>query len=646
MVAITGGVTVTATTGKLIYVSPAGSDKNTGSSPDSPLATCAMAVQKIEEIVGPSRLTPPGGIEVVFSKGRYPLTSSTACGTISVQGTEAAPLIFRAADDDATGAVVFDGSTPLETAALAPVTNVTVRALLNPAAVASVRALPLTTTVGWTGEGQMLQWGDRPLTPSVWPNTGLGYVKKIYDSGAVYCPGRTKGPPPVCNVCTGSQRSTSARPCGANFSLDTEPTGDWESELLAGPGFGGKQVMLDGYLGADWFHETHTIVRVVRDSTSNVTTVQLGDSSHYGICEALEGRGPNCSGSDEGSAPGRFRVHGLLSNVDSPGEYFYDAAARVIYLIPPTEQEGALGFWSGPELITLTNSTFATVRDFTVTGSTSTSGSIAVVGGENNTIGGCTIRSCRSGIQLSGGHRNVVVGNDIYDITGDHISTSSNPGDELAQSHARLIATNNLISNNHFTQVWLSSTTWGVHSGGVGDRFSNNLLHDAPGQLITPGGPLSLWDRNEVFNTGYAEGDGGMIYLHASLVKGYGMHLRENFLHHSLDVPGLIGRHAVQFDDHFGAVSNCSGNVLYKAAGIGLALSGAGNNVTNNLIMNTGMAIAVTDLDDMTVTLPAYDNGTLKRGDKMDYIWNVETDLGVAGSYDEIFTSALAKRFP
>ena len=124
------------------------------------------------------------------------------------------------------------------------------------------------------------------------------------------------------------------------------------------------------------------------------------------------------------------------------------------------------------------------------------------------------------------------------------------------------------------------------------------------------------------------------------------MHIRENFLHHSLDVPGLIGRHAVQFDDHFGAVSNCSGNVLYKAAGIGFASSGSGNNITNNLIMNTGMAIAVSDLEDMTKNLPAYDNGTLKRGDKMDYVWNAENDLGIAGAYSAIFKTALATRFP
>ena len=45
-----------------------------------------------------------------------------------------------------------------------------------------------------------------------------------------------------------------------------------------------------------------------------------------------------------------------------------------------------------------------------------------------------------------------------------------------------------------------------------------------------------------MFNTGYVEGDGGVMYVGASLTAGYGMQYRENFLHHSLEVPGLHGR--------------------------------------------------------------------------------------------------------
>ena len=475
-----------------IFVSPTGSDGNSGSIPTSPLASCAAAVRRIEGLLDSARTPPAGGIEVVFAAGTYPLTPATACGTVNVRGTRAAPLVFRAA----AGEVAFDGVAALDTAALAPVTNATVRSLLDPAAAASVRALPVPATSGWSDEGQTLQWGARPLTPSVWPNAGLGYVEEIFDAGAIYTPGRTKGPPPVCGICTGDQRSTREHPCGANFSLAVAPTGDWQRELQAGPGFGGKQVVLEGYLGADWFHEAHSIARVVREDGR--TTVQLGDSSHYGICESIRGRGPNCTGGDMGGAPGRFHVHGLLSNVDSAGEIFFDAAARILYLIPPDDTRGTLGFWAGPALITVANSTFVTVRDFTVTGSRSTAGTMAIVGGSNNTIGGCTVKSCSSGIFLSGGHRNTVVGNDIYDITGKHIETSSDPDEDLAHSYARLIPTDNLVSNNHLTQVWLATAAWGVHAGGVGDRFVNNLLHDAPGQLILPGGPLTLWDRNEV----------------------------------------------------------------------------------------------------------------------------------------------------
>ena len=89
-----------------------------------------------------------------------------------------------------------------------------------------------------------------------------------------------------------------------------------------------------------------------------------------------------------------------------------------------------------------------------------------------------------------------------------------------------------MISDNHFTQPHLRGT-WGVKLAS-GVRFSHNLLHDAPGQLVTPNGPLSMLDHNEIFNTGFMEGDGGVTYAGASLTAGYGMQYRENFIHHSL----------------------------------------------------------------------------------------------------------------
>lgn len=210
---------------------------------------------------------------------------------------------------------------------------------------------------------------------------------------------------------------------------------------------------------------------------------------------------------------------------------------------------------------------------------------------------------------MTGGERNRVISNDIYDITETHVRTDGDPDAGLAQSSrmGRMAPTNTLVANNHITQLYFGGRgKWGLSSTGMGDRWRGNLVHDAPGQMILPGGPLSMWDKNEVFNTGYAEGDGGVIYAGACLTKGYGMHIRDNFLHHSLDVPGLTGRGGIYLDDHFGGASNVSGNVLYKVAMYSLLVNGgAGNNVTRNLVMRGGQGISQRATDDMVTALPA-----------------------------------------
>ena len=138
----------------------------------------------------------------------------------------------------------------------------------------------------------------------------------------------------------------------------------------------------------------------------------------------------------------------------------------------------------------------------------------------------------------------------------------------------------NLISNNHFTQKSLvgRASYGGLHVRGMGDRLSHNLAHDALGQFVTPNGPLTMLDSNEIFNTGCArlpkhlacsaahhllvfqpsdsapfavppdaEGDGGVIYNGMDLSGGYGMQYLHNFIHHTLEIPGLHGRGGIYF---------------------------------------------------------------------------------------------------
>ena len=44
-----------------------------------------------------------------------------------------------------------------------------------------------------------------------------------------------------------------------------------------------------------------------------------------------------------------------------------------------------------------------------------------------------------------------------------------------------------------------------------------------------------------------AEGDGGVIYNGMDLSGGYGMQYLHNFIHHTLEIPGLHGRGGIYF---------------------------------------------------------------------------------------------------
>ena len=548
-----------------LHVHPEGDDDASGTAADTPLRTCAAAIARLKAA------DPPAGGSVHFASGLYELNGTTSCGNVTLHGTAAAPLTLAG---DPAGGTRFDGAQLLDATLLAPVRNATILALINPRAKGKVLVMPL------TAKPKTLEWDGTPLTESIWPNpdegSGLGYVQKVYDKGAAWAPDSHKPgvPKPV---------GTRANPVGANFSLSEQPTGDWQAEMNAGPGFG-SAVMIKGYFSADWFNEAHQVARV--EQSVNATTIKIVDSSWYGFLEAIEGgyeAGGAC-GKGPCGPPGRFTLTGLLSNVDMPGEWWYDDAAAMLYVYPPARETAAtsrsshvweaadlaavrFGQWSSGGWLTLQNSSYVTVRDITISG-TGSGTMVQINGGHHNTVGGCTLKnSAATAVGYSGGHANRIVGNDIYDVAQHLSAAAGNAGDNLSN----LRPSNNQISNNHFTQVYFApNSVWNVNVAGTGVRFSHNLIHDTPRDSFSPGGwgtPMQMIDHNEFMNTGYTAGDGGVMYVDASQVEGYGMHVRENFIHHSLDIPQLKGRNGFLFDDHFGGLSNCSGNVMYKAAG-------------------------------------------------------------------------------
>lgn len=166
------------------FVDPQGSDSNAGTSKLAAFASCNGALSAIAATIqaDPAHL-PVGGWDVVVSSvhGRYKYNASTACcftascHNVTFSGTAASPIVIRG---DGKGLPVLDGSLKLNASALELVTNKTVLTIINPAARGKVKVMPLPG-----GKPGVLQWGAVPLTPSVWPNRGLGYVRRVYDEG-------------------------------------------------------------------------------------------------------------------------------------------------------------------------------------------------------------------------------------------------------------------------------------------------------------------------------------------------------------------------------------------------------------------------------------------------------------------------------
>jgi len=85
---------------------------------------------------------------------------------------------------------------------------------------------------------------------------------------------------------------------------------------------------------------------------------------------------------------------------------------------------------------------------------------------------------------------------------------------------------------------------------------------------------------------------------------------------------------------------------MYKAAGRSFLVNGgAANNITGNLIVNGGVGVYNQRADNTVAPLPGYDNGTLHRGEKGDYVRNTESGLGCQ-YYACLFNTSLAKRWP
>jgi len=313
--------------------------------------------------------------EVVLRAGRYERTAPLALGP------EDSGTVWRA-----SGRAVLSGGQALPLERCGAVTDPAVLARLSPTARQAVRKIDL-RAVGvldygvipevFRGAAPLLElfYNDQPLTLARWPNAGWAEMTDIVARGSVPRDGDTAGQP-------------------GTFRYDGDRPGSWAGE---------SEVWLHGYWCFDWYDEALKVGRI--DPAAR--TITFTKPHLYGLGHTAQ-------------TPRRWYAFNLLCELDSPGEWYLDRTAGLLYFWPPGPLEGASLEVSvaGEPLLAMTDASQITIQGLTFQATRGKA--IAVSGGRQVTIAGCTIRNTGAeGIAVEGGEEHRVVACDL-ERTGTH----------------------------------------------------------------------------------------------------------------------------------------------------------------------------------------------------------------------------------
>lgn len=502
---------------------------------DGPFASLERARDEIRKLKKTGAL-PEGGVTVEVGAGTYELPRAFEL-TAEDSGTEKAPVVYRAKvgqEVRLVGGKVVQG--------FAPVTDPAVLGRLDDAAKgkvlqADLKALGITDFGEAKGGGVELFFQDRPMTVARWPNEGFVKIVDIVvqDGHKIHgIPGSRVG----------------------KFVYDGDRPKRWSGE---------KDPWLHGYWFWDWSAQRQKIESI--DTEKRIIAV-VPPYHGYGYRKGQW-----------------YYAFNMLCELDSPGEWYLDRQAGVLYFWPPEPVDKGKAVVSVlPTLVTVKNASHVTLRGFTLEAARGTAVSISAC--TRVDVVGCTIRNLGgSAVSIGDGAKNSVIGCDIHD-TG-HGGISLNAGDRKTLTPAGHRAENN---NIHDYGRWERMYQSGIYLGGVGNIARHNLIHNAPHMAILFGGNDHVIEFNEIHSVCYESNDAGAMYAGRDWTMR-GHLIRHNYMHH---VNGFQGRGCVgvYLDDMF-ACAAITGNVFYKVTAAAFIGGGRDNRVENNIFVDCKPALHV-----------------------------------------------------
>ena len=521
-----------------LYISPQGHDSALGGKA-SPLATLAGARDRLRILKRVGKV-PKEGVTVWLRAGTYFQRETFAL--TAADDVSPAPVTYAAYSGEA---VRLTGG--WEVAGWKPVTDASILGRLDPAARGHVLQTDLKAQ-GITDYGQMtprgfgspvtpagleLFFADVPMTLARWPNVG----QWAHIAG------------------------TTADQAAGHFAYAGDRPERWAKA---------EDAWVYGYWKFDWA-DSYTKITGINAEHHRVTTAPATDLLSYTLGH-------------------RWYALNLLEELDTPGEWYLDRRAGILYFWPPSDiHRGHPTVSLTRDLVRLDGVSHVTLRGLTL--EACRGDAITIRGGTHNLIDECSV--------LSAGNRGATIA-DTTDsgVRGGEITGTGEGGVSLDGGDRKtLVPGRNFVVNCriHDYSRWARTYRPGVGIDGVGNRVAHNLIYDAPHNAILLGGNDHLIEYNEIHHVCRQTGDAGAFYMGRDWTMR-GNIVRFNYFHDLFNETGVKGEfHDVMgvYLDDTAAGTVVFGNVFVRAGHAVEVGGGRDIVVANNIFVDCLPAVSL-----------------------------------------------------
>ncbi|MBO4219817.1 MAG: right-handed parallel beta-helix repeat-containing protein, partial [Clostridia bacterium] len=290
----------------------------------------------------------------------------------------------------------------------------------------------------------------------------------------------------------------------------------------------------------------------------------------------------------EGISSSTHYLYNLLPELDSPGEYYWDTEAGMLYWYPDGDiNEKKISFSQVAEdLIYLGNTNYLSFE-----GITFENGRSGAIGGEAShlKIEGCTFRDfggCALKLELSDA---LISGCSIYNMGGAGLKLSGGKEKDLTASN--VVITGNLIHD--LAQTYTTSNL-GIDILGYGFTVSHNEIFSCPDSAIAFNAGGSVVEYNRIHEVCRETGDAGAMYTGRTWTWN-GNVIRYNLLENIGDAERGNRPNGMYLDDNLSG-QTVYGNIFINVAGHSILVGGGKyNRVMNNVIADPGSTAVMFD---------------------------------------------------